>query len=440
MLQDFSKHLYENLSYLVGKNLLLAVSGGVDSMVLLDLFRSLDMNISVAHCNFNLRKNASDLDEALVHDYCEKFNIKYFVNSFKTEEYASLNKQSIQIAARELRYDWFNDLCNDNAFDYILTAHHLDDSVETFLINFTRGTGIDGLLGIPEKNQITVRPLLPFSRERIFNFAVENNIVWREDASNATTKYLRNKIRHEIVPVLKSQNAEFLSSFKQTVSNLSDANLLIKDACEFVSNQVFIDSDHVLELDINKLKTFKNYNLYLYQWLKAYEFKNWHEVYDLLNAETGKKILSRNYILLKNRNSLILENRKMLNSSFFLIFEDDKSLFLPISLIFERFESDNLNTLVLTKNEIIVDASQIIYPLKLRKWQLGDVFHPIGMKGKKKVSKYFKDQKFSQFDKEDTWILENGNQEIIWIVGHRMDERFKILNNTTNKLKIELLK
>lgn len=438
MLVEIQKHLNQKFSFLQDKKILLAISGGVDSMVLLDLFKKSPYQIAVAHCNFNLRSEASDLDEQLVKEYCNENNIHFFVNSFNTEEYAELHKQSIQIAARELRYQWFDELLKNNNLDYLVTAHHLDDSVETFLINFTRGTGLDGLLGIPEINEQTVRPLLIFSRNQILDYAIQNNISWREDASNATTKYLRNKIRHDIIPILKEKNADFLQSFQQTISNLNDIKDLANDASEMVKQQVSISTDYILEIDIQKLKAFKNYKAYLYQWFKDFGFTAWDDICNLLDAETGKKILSTKYILLKNRNSLILKEISVINNDVFLIFEADKSIVYPITLIFESLISENYD--IQNKNQICVDADQLKYPLKLRRWEEADYFFPIGMKGKKKVSKFFKDEKFSIFEKDATWILENGNQEIIWIVGHRMDNRYRINNQSINKIKINLTK
>lgn len=437
MLTQLQNHLDQNFPFLKDKKLLLAVSGGVDSMVLLDLFRLLPYDFAVAHCNFKLRDKASDLDEELVLDYCSKYEIECFSKHFNTEEYAVLNKQSIQIAARELRYRWFADLLKDNGCHYLLTAHHLDDSVETFLINFTRGTGIDGLLGIPETNDNIIRPLLLFSRVQIQEYAIQEQIPWREDASNATTKYLRNKIRHDVIPILKSKNDDFLNSFKQTIFNLNEAKNLMEDACDLVKKQVSIPSKYILEIAIDKLRQHQNYRAYLYQWLKNYEFKAWDDIYNLIDSETGKKVYSERFVILKNRNSIILDRIQPELDSFFLIFEQDNSIVTPISLIFERLKFENYENIA--KNEIFLDHDKLIYPLKLRNKKEGDYFFPIGMNGKKKVSKFFKDEKFSMLDKQNTWILENGNQEIIWIIGHRMDERYKITQQTINKFKIKLI-
>jgi tRNA(Ile)-lysidine synthase len=230
MLQNLQNHIQKNLSFLSGKKLLLAVSGGIDSIVLTDLLLQLDFKIGVAHCNFQLRAEESDQDFSFVKDFCKKNNIPFFGQHFDTKEYAERHKLSIQIAARKLRYDWFDELLKTEGFDYLLTAHHADDSVETFLINFTRGTGLDGLTGIPQRNDKIIRPLLLFSREAIENYAKENNIQWREDSSNASDKYVRNKIRHEIIPILKELNPSFLASFQNTIENLHQTQSLAMDA------------------------------------------------------------------------------------------------------------------------------------------------------------------------------------------------------------------
>ena len=225
MLQKFQNHINLNLPFLQGKKLLLATSGGIDSMVLLHLCHKLKLDIRVAHCNFQLRGDESEEDEKFVKAQCEKLDVLLFINHFDTKKFAEKQKLSIQVVARNLRYDWFNTLLINNDYDYILTAHHLDDSLETFLINFTRGSGLDGLTGIPKQNGNVIRPLLPFSRKEIENFAKENNIKWREDSSNASDKYLRNKLRHEVIPILKELNPSLLADRKSTRLNSSHPRL-----------------------------------------------------------------------------------------------------------------------------------------------------------------------------------------------------------------------
>ncbi|MFC4817099.1 tRNA lysidine(34) synthetase TilS [Flavobacterium sp. GCM10023249] len=433
MLQNLQNHIQKNLPFLSGKKLLLAVSGGIDSIVLTDLLLQLDFKIGVAHCNFQLRAEESDQDFSFVKDFCKKNNISFFGTHFDTAHYAEMNKLSIQLAARKLRYEWFDELLNTEGFDYLLTAHHADDSIETFLINLTRGTGLDGLTGIPQQNDKIIRPLLHFSRETIEKYAKENNIQWREDSSNASDKYVRNKIRHAVIPILKELNPSFLASFQNTIENLQQTQSLAFDATELMYAKIVSEEGNEKKIDLEKLLELDNYKAYLYQWLQPFGFTAWNDIYDLTKAQSGKQIFSENYFLLKDRTTLILSEIKKNNDSIFLIDEDSSGIVYPIKMHFsDQNHISNAGT-----NTIFVDKLSLKFPLTLRKWQDGDYFYPAGMSGKKKVSKYFKDEKFSLLDKENTWLLCSDNQ-IVWIVNHRADQRFTVTNNTQHIIKIEL--
>lgn len=433
MLTKFQHHITTNFPQLKDKKLLLAVSGGIDSMVLLDLLNKLRFNICVVHCNFQLRGKESDGDEMLVREICQDSYIPYFIESFDTLEFAKENKLSIQLAARKLRYDWFQEIIS-LGFDYVLTAHHLDDNVETFLINFTRGTGLEGLTGIPAQNGNIIRPLLPFSREEIENYALENKIQWREDSSNASDKYFRNKIRHDIVPILKELNTGFLDSFQNTLHHLQQAESLVDDASKLVYEKVVVEKENRLEIHLKPLLEFKNYKAYLYQWLKNYGFSAWNDIYDLVEAQSGKQVFSETHVLLKDREKLILSERKSTDKSEVFIIESlDSKVNIPLKLRFCKvvniFESDS--------NCIFVDESKLKFPLTIRKWQEGDYFYPSGMNGKKKLSKYFKDEKYSLLDKENQWLLCSEDQ-IVWVIGKRADNRFTSNETTQNSIKIVL--
>lgn len=436
MLAALQNHLNKQLPFLKGRKLLLAVSGGIDSMVLVDLLQKLDYDIYIAHCNFNLRGEESDGDEQFIRNYAAENNIKLFVTRFDTTLFAADNKLSIQLAARRLRYAWFEELIAENQLDYLLTAHHLDDSLETFLINLTRGTGIEGLTGIPQLNQNIVRPLLIFSRDEIVAYAKENEIAWREDSSNSSTKYLRNKLRHEVAPVLKSLNPAFMDSFKETLNHLQQAQSLAEDAAVLVYQQVVAEKQGQKHINIQQLKRLPNYRAYLYQWLSPFGFTAWDDIYALTETQAGKFILSGNYRLLKDREVLILEELKEGETTVYYIESADSKLVYPISIELLKTNEVFNNS---TKNEVFVNNELINFPLSIRKWKESDYFYPLGMKGqKKKVSKYFKDEKMSLIDKENTWLLCSGD-DIVWIVGRRADERFKITKETTQILKIELL-
>jgi tRNA(Ile)-lysidine synthase len=434
MLKKFQNHIHHNFPYLKGKKLLLATSGGIDSMVLVHLFHELKYQIAIAHCNFNLRGNESDADENFVKQFAKENQIPFHTISFQTEKYATENKLSIQLAARKLRYDWFNEVLVQENYDYITTAHHLDDQVETFLINFTRGTGLEGLTGIPSQNDKIIRPLLPFSREKIEIFAKENNIFWREDSSNSSNKYLRNKIRLDLIPILKELNPSFLDSFKNTLNHLSQSNDLLNEVSNEVYQKVVTSNNDVIEIDLSKLLEYKNYKGYLYQWLKKYDFTSWEDIYDLVHAQSGKQVFSEAHVVLKNRDKLIIFSKiEKGDIQEYFLNKNEKNLKVPLNI--SLCKVDNISNT--TNNIIFVDEDKIQFPLIIRKKQEGDIFQPSGMEGKKKLSKYFKDEKYSLVDKEKQWILAS-NDKVVWVIGKRADQRFLANNTTHNIIKIEI--
>lgn len=436
MLQKLQNYINSNLSFLKEKKLLLAVSGGIDSMVLVYLCHQLNLDFAVAHCNFQLRGNESDDDEKFVKSQMEKLQIPLFIQKFDTKNVAETQKLSIQIAARNLRYDWFYKLMKENDFNYILTAHHLDDSIETFLINFTRGSGLDGLTGIPEQNDKIVRPLLIFSRNEIEIFAKENQIAWREDSSNSSDKYLRNKLRHDVIPILKELNPSLISSFENTIKNLKQSQSLVDDASKTVYENVASEKENQTVFDLAQLMKYPNYQAYLFHWLSDFGFTDWNSVYDLVSAQSGKQVMSDSHVLLKNRNTLLLFLRK--ENSEEVIYQIDKAqkqVKVPLNLTFCNVSDISVQS----TNVIFVDEEKLQFPLTIRKWKEGDFFQPFGMKGKKKVSKFFKDEKLSMLEKSEIWLL-CSNDKIVWIIGKRQDDRFKITETTTKITQINYLK
>ncbi len=434
MFQKFKQHINTNFPFLKDSKLLLAISGGLDSVVLMHLCNQLNLQISLVHCNFKLRNEESDLDEEFVKKIAQISSNQIFTTYFETEKIANNRQISIQIAARELRYNWFQELVLKHQFEFVLTAHHLNDSLETFLIHLTRGSGLDGFTGIPAKNGNIIRPLLPFSRAEILEYAIENQLEWREDSSNSSTKYLRNKIRHQVIPILKEINPSLLDSFANTIHYLQDAQQIIDDKIEEISSKISVEKDGMLFFDVSKIKQLSNPKRYLYQLLKKYQFTEWNNVLDLLTSQTGKQVFSKTHVLLKDRNFLILSEipSKKSDSENFQILEHQSKILSPIFLNFEENASKNIEN----RNTISVAKKLLKYPLIVRKWQNGDYFCPLGMQGKKKLSKYFKDEKFSLIEKEKIWLLCTAENEIIWVINHRQDRRFLANSATENSVQI----
>ncbi|WP_298756973.1 tRNA lysidine(34) synthetase TilS [uncultured Psychroserpens sp.] len=435
MLHSFNSHINKNLPFLNEAKLLIAISGGLDSVVLTHLCHQLKLSIALAHCNFNLRGIESDADETFVVSLAEQLDLEVFTQQFNTEVYAKQQKLSTQMAARELRYDWFYNLAEDLKFDYILTAHHADDNLETFIINLTRGTGLSGLTGIPEINDTIVRPLLPFSREGLEKYAKANNYEWREDSSNASDKYLRNKLRHHVIPVLKDVNPELLTNFQQTLENLNDTADIVDESLGKLADRAIEPFDgQQLKFKISEFKSTKNPKAYLYEMFHSYGFTQWRDIVDLLDAQSGKQVFSKKWRLVKNREHLILTDLPSNTEETIFINKSDNKVKTPIGILFFD-EADAIFGAL--KSIIFVDRDKLKFPLVFRHWKDGDVFFPSGMKGKKKLSKYFKDEKFSIIDKDNAWLLCSGD-EIVWVVNSRADDRFKATENTKHILKITL--
>ena len=306
MLQKFKQHLHQNFPFLEDKKLLIAISGGIDSVVLAHLCSQLNLNFSLCHCNFNLRGQESDDDEAFVKSLAKTLKTPVYSTSFETEKYAAKNKVSIQVAARDLRYTWFYKLLDTNGYDYVLTAHNTNDNLETFIINLTRGSGLEGFTGIPPVNQKSVRPLLAFSRDEITLFAIKNGIVWREDKSNASIKYVRNKVRHKVIPILKELNPHVLESFQNTIEYLNESQSIINDALKNITANVVSYENDLLKISCKEIEKLSNKKAYLYQLLQGYGFTAWNDIVDLISAQPGKQVFSDTHRLLKDRNFLIL--------------------------------------------------------------------------------------------------------------------------------------
>ncbi|MDU1889557.1 MAG: tRNA lysidine(34) synthetase TilS [Dysgonomonas sp.] len=418
-----------------GEKVIVGVSGGADSVALLDILHSFRIECVIAHCNFHLRGEESNRDAFFVEDLCRKYNLKYERIDFDTEAYAEINSISIEMAARELRYNWFEKIRVIHMADKIAVAHHRDDSVETVLLNLIRGTGIRGLTGIAPMNGYIIRPLLCISREDILEYLEERKLSYVDDSTNNEDTYTRNKIRLNILPMMETINPSAKESIMRTARNLSKVETIYNAYIEQVKNNIFADN----KINIAMLVQYIEPETILFEILSPYGFNaiTVRSIFESIVAQSGKIFHSDTHELLKDRGYLILKKKSALSPKSFTIGEDDKVLTHPIHLQIERLKLDR--DFILTKDAgiLYIDADKVTFPLTLRRWRRGDWFIPFGMKGKKKVSDYFSDKKFSIFDKEEVWLICSG-EDIVWIVGNRSDERFKVTAKTENILRIVL--
>lgn len=438
MLTAFEEHLKHYFPELYHQKILLALSGGLDSMVLVDLCLKLSLNISIAHCNFKLRAEESDAEERFVVDFAKNHNLTVFSEQFDTNKFVENSKLSVQMAARQLRYDFFEQLRTQHHFDTLLTAHHADDNLETFFINLNRGSGIDGLVGIPEKNKHIIRPLLPFSRAQILSYAKANAVKWCTDSSNADVKYQRNHLRHELIPVLKTVFPSFMDALSTTQAHLKASQNLLQNHLKDVEKKIIESSNsEEVHYSIVELKKLQPLRAYLYPLFHQFGFTDYDELFNLVNAQSGKQIHSETHTILKNRSSLILTKKKS-NERFYMIIED-KNAFINLDQFGLALQLQSCSVLKQSSQKtIFLDLDKIQFPLVLRSWSEGDFFHPSGMSGKKKLSKYFKDEKLSLIQKAKVLLL-CSNEAIVWVVGMRSDARFLATSKSKNILKIKLL-
>lgn len=432
------------------EKILITVSGGIDSIVMCDLFSKAGFSFGIAHCNFKLRGKESDKDERFVKSLSEKHNVPFHKKHFNAKSYSEKKRISIQMSARHLRYEWLKHLAKEKKYDFIATAHHLDDSIETFFINILRGTGIAGLHGVPVKQENIIRPLLFASKKMIRDYAEENNLKWREDNSNFTDQYLRNNIRHHLIPSLKKLNAGFEKTITKELSYLKDAGEIFKKFIEEKRKEIVAEDGKNILLNIKKLKDSGHAETILHEVLRAYDFtpETTELIAQRMYTTAGKKFLSPTYRLIKDRNFFILTPKKQpLVSSFdkgeneeFLLKENQNELQHENLKLKTEIINGNVSS-VKDKNSSVahLDYSALIFPLKIRKWKQGDFFYPLGMNGKKKLSDFFIDQKIPISEKENIYVMES-KQEIVWVINHRIDNRFKVLPDTKKILKVASLK
>jgi tRNA(Ile)-lysidine synthase len=428
---------FQDRNLLHGK-FLAAVSGGGDSAVLCELCKQTEIQFAIAHCNFQLRGEESERDEKFVRSLGEKYGVEIFVKKFDTETYANEKKISIQEAARELRYDWFVQLRKESAFSFTLLAHHADDNIETLLMNFFRGTGLQGLTAMPEVNldeKFFLRPLLGVRRKEILEFAKQNNLDWVEDSSNLSSKYTRNFFRNELLPAIKKVYPQAEENLLDNIDRFKRINVLYESSVEGLKKKVCEQYASEIRIPILKLMKYRHTSL-IYEIIKDYGFgeKQVDEVIKLAGAESGKFIENDCYQIIRHRNWFIIAPKTVIAETIAIQEGMESVCFNRGKLELKTISKERFH---LQKKESIaqLDAKHIEYPLLLRKWKQGDYFYPLGMRKKKKLARFFIDQKLPKNQKENIWVLES-NKKIIWIVGMRIDDRFKVTESTKEIFKI----
>lgn len=420
-----------------GEKIVLAVSGGIDSMVMAHMFLHLPYEIGIAHCNFSLRDEESDLDEELVRKFAEENNVPFFIVRFNTKAYAGEKGISVQMAARELRYAWFEEIRSQNNFDLIAVAHNLNDNIETMLINLARGTGLAGLSGMKPVSGKVIRPLLSVTRDKISKYCSEHAIRFREDRSNAETKYTRNKIRHNVIPLLQQINPSLLTTLNESITRFGELNEIVNSYISGFRSQLSVTKDGAVVFDINKLRRYSENRTILFELFRPFslEGNQIDDLLNILNGRTGSRVITATHRITRNRDEILVTENSDNNERCISVNSLDE---LPVSIKGEILSVDNSFRIPKDSSVACLDSEKILFPLVIRKWHPGDSFFPLGMNGKKKLSDYFIDKKYSLPEKERKLVLESDGK-IVWIIGDRIDDRFKITPQTTEALILKLL-
>jgi len=428
MLDRFHKYINQNDLFRANDKLLVTVSGGIDSVVLCHLLEQSRFNFSIAHCNFGLRGEESDGDEAFVETLAEDLRVNIHIKKFDTLAFAHKNKVSIQMAARDLRYDWFHFIAEKENYNFILTAHHQNDSVETVLLNLVRGTGIAGLHGIKPKSGKIVRPLLFATKEEVKQYAIENGLNWREDSSNQSSKYHRNLLRNEVMPLLKKINPNLEETFQQTIEKIVAAESIYNNYVEGCKSEFVRSNPEYTSIEFQFLKEESEPVLILFDMLREFGFNytQTKEIISSIDSEPGNKFISNSHLLVVDRSHLIITKKSNQSELTYL------SIHIDTGII--NFYEDNIQLQLKMGTDIVIsdephiaflDYDKLNFPLILRRWQPGDQFQPLGMKtGKKKISDFLNDIKMPLNLKENVHVLLSNN-EIVWVVGLRIDDRYK---------------
>ena len=432
MLDRFQSYINRCNLIAEGDKIILALSGGIDSMVLADLLLKAKVQFVAAHCNFHLRGEESDGDEQFVREFTEKQGIQCFVKHFETEKYAAKHGISIEMAARDLRYAWFEDLRQQLHCTKIAVAHHADDQAETFFINLLRGAGLRGLKGMQPQNGVIIRPLLWASREQIRQYAIENQIKWREDHTNAENVYLRNKIRNQLLPVFDELHPEARQGLYKSLEHLASENELYRELLQEKLNQIIEHNGEIQSIPHSAFLILHSSFQLLFEWLRQYDFNTdqCRFIYEAIGTGIGNQYCSPTHRVVIGRDDMQLSELKERTNEEIQIEIGEKEVVSPAHLCFSKLEQNVEFVLDKSPEVAQLDFDKIHFPLTLRHWRHGDRFHPLGMKGSKLLSDFFVDQKFTEWQKRNAWLLLSADGDIIWVIGYRIDERYKVTKET----------
>ncbi len=431
MLRALDQHIKKEKLFDATDQLLVGVSGGIDSIVLCHLLSGLSYKFTIAHMNFQLRGNNSVEDEKFTRNFARNLQVPFWTKRVETVKYARENGISIQMAARTLRYGWFEELTNELKLDYVITAHHADDNLETALLNLTKGTGIHGLRGIPSKVKNIVRPLLPFTKSEIEEYAMRNKLIWREDQSNQDNKYQRNKLRNEVIPEMKEINPDLSKNFILSQRRFAGlAELLDKEATRIESHHIRKDGERWI-LDLEWLSNPVIDLVVLHEILKkfGFGFKETIQVFEGLEEQPGKEFLNGGFRVVIDRGRILITKKSNVEIPSQLIDINDTELQTVAGNLKMRIENALEVQIVGSATVAYLDFNTLSFPLTIRKWKKGDHFYPLGMDHRKKLSDFFIDNKIDRIEKDKIHVVETGG-EVCWIVGHRIDERFKVRTST----------
>lgn len=442
MIELFKKYIEQNNLIQPNDEVLLAISTGIDSVVMLDLFNKIGVKYAIAHCNFKLRLFESDDDEMFARQLAHKYGVEVFIGLCMAADHSKKEGISIQESARELRYAWFNKVCSYNNFSTIAVAHNQDDIVETFFINLFRGAGLKGLKSIPVMRQNIIRPLMFATREQIVEYANENKLEFREDSSNSTDNYLRNKIRHHIIPKIKEISPGFNKAAQKSIDNLRDSDLILQSAIkEKLQHLITSNAKDVISINIEELRKLSPFKIWMYYLLSEFSFNR--QVADdiCLSLETennvGHRFLSPDHELLIDREHILIRKITQPTSKKYLISIDQKEVVEPINIKIRNIKNNPAFKFIKSNNVAYFDFDKLTFPLTIRRWQKGDRMIPFGMKGGKLISDILIDNKVDLFEKENTYVIVSG-KKIIWLVGHRPSNDFRITKSTKNILEMEI--